>query len=441
MFDQYFKSDFAKNVLTLMSGTVIGQAIPFLATFILARIFTPDEFGVFAVYFSLVNIIGTISTGRYEMAILLPKSTTNAFDLVKLSLLSSLIISLILYLVINLFYDYLVEFSTSEELMKYIYLLPISVFGFGAYKTLGVWFTRKKQYKKISLSIIVKSIVGVIFNIGIGYYYGIIGLFLGNVFGALVAVLVLNPINKENYKFDRNNLLKLIKRYKKFPLFDIPASFIYTISKNGIVLIINKGYSPFITGFYSLTERIMIAPSQVFVGSYTQVYNQKVTEDFNLGKEISTFVSSNVKRVAKVLVLPFIIGSYLSYYYVPIIFGENWMDLYKYIYVLAPLLFFTMILNPLSYIFKIKDKQDISFIQHLILTVAKLGSLYVCVFILEYPILLSLVIYAVLSIAVLSFNAHIVYKILNMKFRDSSLTYLMSIICIIITIVNYILVR
>src|SRR5690606_16075810 len=247
------------------------------------------------------------------------------------------------------------------------------------------------------------------------------------------AVLVLNPINKENYKFDRNNLLKLIKRYKKFPLFDIPASFIYTISKNGIVLIINKGFSPFITGFYSLTERIMIAPSQVFVGSYTQVYNQRVTEDYNAGKEISKFVSSIVKRVAKVLIVPFVIEVYLSFYYVPIILGDNWMLLYKYIYILSPLLFFSMILNPLSYIFKIKDKQDISFIQHLILTVTKLGSLYITVFILEYPIFLSLLVYAVLSIAVLTFNAHVIYKILKMKFKDRRLTYLFSILCIAVT--------
>jgi len=42
------KSEFAKNVLTLMTGTTIAQAIPIAISPILTRIYTPEDFGVFA---------------------------------------------------------------------------------------------------------------------------------------------------------------------------------------------------------------------------------------------------------------------------------------------------------------------------------------------------------------------------------------------------------
>ena len=41
------KSEFAKNVLTLMTGTTIAQAIPIAISPILTRLYTPEDFGVF----------------------------------------------------------------------------------------------------------------------------------------------------------------------------------------------------------------------------------------------------------------------------------------------------------------------------------------------------------------------------------------------------------
>ena len=42
------KSEFSRNVLTLMTGTTIAQAIPIAISPILTRIYTPEDFGVFA---------------------------------------------------------------------------------------------------------------------------------------------------------------------------------------------------------------------------------------------------------------------------------------------------------------------------------------------------------------------------------------------------------
>lgn len=54
------KSEFSRNVLTLMTGTTIAQAIPMAISPILTRIYTPAYVGVFALYMSLVYIIGII---------------------------------------------------------------------------------------------------------------------------------------------------------------------------------------------------------------------------------------------------------------------------------------------------------------------------------------------------------------------------------------------
>ena len=54
------KSSFTKNVLTLMTGTAVAQAIPIAISPILTRLYTPSDFGVFALFFSIVAILGTV---------------------------------------------------------------------------------------------------------------------------------------------------------------------------------------------------------------------------------------------------------------------------------------------------------------------------------------------------------------------------------------------
>jgi len=67
------KSEFSRNVLTPMTGTTITQAIPIAISPILTRIYTPEDFGVLALFVAITAIFGGIANGRYELATMLPK--------------------------------------------------------------------------------------------------------------------------------------------------------------------------------------------------------------------------------------------------------------------------------------------------------------------------------------------------------------------------------
>ena len=83
------KSDFKKNVLTLMAGTTIAQAIPIAISPILTRLYSPEEFGLFALFLAIVSIFGVVATMRYEMAIVQPEKSEDAINLVFLSAIIS----------------------------------------------------------------------------------------------------------------------------------------------------------------------------------------------------------------------------------------------------------------------------------------------------------------------------------------------------------------
>ena len=50
------KSEFRRNVLTLMTGTAIAQAMPIIISPILTRIYTPEDFGTSLEGFTVIFI-------------------------------------------------------------------------------------------------------------------------------------------------------------------------------------------------------------------------------------------------------------------------------------------------------------------------------------------------------------------------------------------------
>ena len=97
------RSEFLKNVFTIFSGNVIAQAIPFLIEPVIARIYSPEDFAVLSVYLSVANLFSIIATGRYELAVMLPKEDRKAVNVIGLSVAISLAVSVLSFLIVWVF--------------------------------------------------------------------------------------------------------------------------------------------------------------------------------------------------------------------------------------------------------------------------------------------------------------------------------------------------
>ena len=71
-------NSFYSDILTLIKGNTIAQTIPIIIAPILARIYNPENFADFGLYMSILAILTVFVTGKYELAIMLPKKDRNA---------------------------------------------------------------------------------------------------------------------------------------------------------------------------------------------------------------------------------------------------------------------------------------------------------------------------------------------------------------------------
>ncbi|MCF8404800.1 MAG: lipopolysaccharide biosynthesis protein [Bacteroidales bacterium] len=362
-----FRDTFTKNLLTLVSGTSIAQLLPILIAPVLTRIYTPDDFGLLALFMSIATILGTVANLRYELAILLPKEDTKAINVLALGVSISLALSILSLLIIILFQSFILQLLEEPRLRGWIYLVPLVVLLIGMYNTLNYYSTRIKKYKDIALSKIFKSVTMVAVQLGLGLVkYGFGGLIIGyaasHLFGNMQ--LLKNVLREKNLirEITKTEMKQQAIRYKRFPQYTFPASLANQLANELANIFISIIYSVTTLGFYSLAIRMLAVPSSFVGTSIGQLYMQEATEEkHRTGAAVETFKSTLRKLV--LMGLPFFLLIFIFAEDVfAFVFSEEWRIAGTYARYLIPLLFVRFVVSPVSINLSIFEKQPLSLI-------------------------------------------------------------------------------
>ncbi len=357
---KWIKSEYARNVLTLVSGTTVAQAIPVAVTPILTRIYSPDEFGLFAVYMALVSMGAMLATGRLEIAVLIARKDSEALQLAAISFIISGIISLLALMAIIAWGQQFAMLAGQPELELWLFIAPFSIFLFSVYKVLLHWLNRKKQYKLMSHSRIAQggSISALQVTVGLAAKVPA-GLALADCLGRCVALLLILKRVKATVKlpeFDRVRQYALIKRYRKFPFLGSPASLLNVLSLQMPYVIIPTLFTSAVAGMYFLVFRVLMMPIALIGESMAEVFRKNALE--NLKKHgncrpifVKTLWSMVVIGLPPMLLL-ILFGRELFAF----VFGEEWREAGLYASILAPMAFLRLVSAPLSGVLFIKER-------------------------------------------------------------------------------------
>ena len=344
-------NSFKKNVLKLMSGTIFAQIITIAISPILTRLYTPAEFGIFAVFFSIVTTLGVIVNGRYELAIVLPKRDRDAIHLVRLAFrINVFVCSLMLALI--LFFNSEISSILSVDISLWLYFVPISVFMIGSFSILNYYGLRNESYSDIAKSNMIKSIVQALIQVFLGAITkGAGGLVLGEIisrFSGNVRLYKIYKYRKKKVTISKRRERYYANKYKKFPIHSMFASFVDSLSIQLPIFMIAKIYGASIVGFFILAQRIVALPASVISSSFSQVYFKLLTDAKNSNQQCFPIL---LKSFRKLLLISLPITA-LLFIFIPhaieFVFGHKWIiagDIARY---LSLIFFITFIVSPLS---------------------------------------------------------------------------------------------
>jgi O-antigen/teichoic acid export membrane protein/SAM-dependent methyltransferase len=375
------KGKFISNVLTLMTGNGLSQLINIGGTLILARLFAPDAFGSFALFVTLVSFLSALGGGRYELAIMLPEKDEEAANVLFLAVLVLTGVAGVSLLTVALFHTPVARLLGDDRLNLWLWAAPVALFVNGLYQVQGVWFGRMKRFRSLAGARVIQSVGTVFAQLGlIVVHTGGFALVGGWVIGQSIGTLfLLSQLFYRDGKFlwlarDWEVVRDAVGRYRNFPLYKAPHSFVSNASSQLVIVILRMFADLNLVGLYSMAMRAVYLPVSLIATSMNDVFYEKAATELKYGR-LERFVT-RLLRIQLVLAAPLLV---LVAYDAKLIFGfvlgSKWVAAGTFAAILAFLSFVNFLTAWLDRLFDVRGRQKICLILEITGNILSLGGL------------------------------------------------------------------
>lgn len=305
------KGSFKADLLTMMTGTSFAQLLTVVLSPVMTRLYTPAAFGILGVYLSLAAILNSVSTLRYDQALMLPKENETAANLFWCAALSTAMISGLTLSAGLIFLKPILSALREHSVSRLVLLLPVSILFYGIYTALNSWSIRQKQFGRSSFSQVARSfsINGVQIAAGImktGASGLIAGVITGDFAGALVLTQRLGKKHLGQLKRALNwkGIRQAAFQYRDFPLFSSSQNLLNTVSQNIPLLLLAKYFGPAVTGLYVLGVRGLQIPMNFISSSLRPVFFQRASETTNQGGDTYLLFKKTTLHLLALVAIP-----------------------------------------------------------------------------------------------------------------------------------------
>lgn len=314
----------------MISGTALAQLIPILLQPLLRRSITPETFGAYSVYLSLLGILIVISSLRYELAIILPEKDNEAIAVFFLSVILSFVFNLILFIIILVYKTELLSIlNLSQKFEIYILLSPAGIFLFGFYQSINYWLIRKKGFIAISINKFVRrgaegasQTTFVFARVANGLVFGDLIGHIANVTSGLVQGI---KTGLSIRLFSPRRMMYVLKRYSDYPKYNFLPAFMEACSFLLPVIMINKFFSSENTGYFDLCKLLLSVPLALIATSLSNVLLQRISEKDKLKLSIKGDLLKVLSFVSLIVLAEIAVILIFGEGLFRLLFGPDWV--------------------------------------------------------------------------------------------------------------------
>ena len=424
-------SRFAKNVGILAGGTSVSQLLLILASPVLTRLYTPEDFGILAIYIAIVSIIVVVSGLRYELAIPLPEDEIQAINLVVLAAFLVLLTSLLTALLLIVSGEHLVQILKIPEFYSYLWIIPIGILSIGAYQVFNYWAIRKKDFKRVSKTRIIQSIATLAIQF-LTFKLSGLGLVIGNTAGQSFGVWSLSKdfIKKRLYlSASKQGVLDCANRYRNFPVFSTWSGFANVAGAQLPPLLFAAFYAPGIVGLYALAHRVMGAPMSFIGQAIGNVFLSEAPDHYRKNT-LAPFLLAVHKKLVYIILLPVLVLVALGPGIFSFVFGEEWKDAGEAARWLSLWMMMAFTTSPLSSIYEVTEQQSLGMVMQFQLLAAR--CLGVMVGAMHGDFLFAVACFSISNVISYSLYLCVLYRIIGGNPLKILINYIPSFITILI---------
>lgn len=361
MFRKLSQHPLLKNTFKLSSSNLVTFFALFVFTPIISRIYTPEIYSGWGIFSNVTLIFNIIIFLSYQNAIIQTKDESEVTGLNVLCISCALIVNLVVtaffFIGAWLKIDFFVNFPSIGLLSVYFLL----------YAVYYLSIANANRYALYGLMATVTVIYGLsqpLLRIGFGYLYlNDLSLIYACLVSLLVSALYYYVgLRKKGFSVFRDRIsisyiLALAKKYKKYPLYDAPASVMDSFSVGIVIILLSMFFEKKDIGGLSMVMQLIILPTSLVGDALSQVFF----------RELSVAVGDNTyeKSIAiKSAKISFYLSCCAAAFFilggdkiVQLFLGEKWNNTGPMVLCMSLFAFPTILSEALMPIFKVYNRQ------------------------------------------------------------------------------------
>ncbi len=310
-----------------VSAMAIAGQLTLVATIpILARLYSPAEFGVFTIYLSTVNILGAVAALRFEPSLYGVKEIEQTYVTVKLIVLAILSTG-VLALAVG---QVLLSFAPAQ-LRNLFWLVPIGMSGAALVETMNCLALRAGLLRDFALGRLILPATMALLQLVFGLaHLGGEAMVHAHVLSQFIflAFLGFRILSWEDvrgiYRSSWRSAFDKAAREYKFPLFDIPATLGSYAINNLPAIIVGSLFGAAFAGYLGVATRLVTGPIVLIATPLGNVFVAEANKDSSGGR-MFCIARGLLLLAAGLTALPILaLGLAAPYLVVPLL-GEAWI--------------------------------------------------------------------------------------------------------------------
>ncbi len=408
------------------AGNIVMQFFQFIVSIVLARLLTPEDFGLLGMAMVFVAFFRIFSNSGLSQAIIHKKNVSR--ELYDTVFILNIIIGIILSLILYFFAPIISKFYENERLNEVVKLFSILFFITSLSINHNALLRKNLKFKSIAFIGLLSSLLSSILAVSLAYYgFGVYSLVWQQISASVIRLILLwyySPWKPAfSFKF---SAIRDVWRYSTNLSLSSTLNF---FTRNSDNLLIGKYLGSYDLGIYSKAYGLMLMPINQVTSVFSSVMFpvlSSIQDDVVRVKKI--FLQSN--RLIALLSMPMMVGLIATADNLIItLLGNKWAEVVPIIQILAIVGIKQPIGSTHGWIYLSQGRTDIQLYWNIISSVTAIISFFIG---LPYGITGIAIAYTVRTYGVWYWGVSIPGKLINLNFLEyiENLVGIFSISCL-----------
>ncbi|MBR4505834.1 MAG: oligosaccharide flippase family protein [Bacteroidales bacterium] len=369
----------AGEAATLVGGKVAAQGIALAAYFALTRLFSPDDYGLYNIFYSYIEVLIILSTCKYELAAIVASDEREASAVERFALRLNTIVSLTLLTVALILWLTGALPGNFDQLGWMVLLIPPMVFFGGTSRIYSNLYNRFYRYTQIAISDNVGAGTGALTKI----VFGLLGITsAGLPLGAVLGQAATNI----NYRLHLGRLglpdttkaesKAAAHKHFNFPLYVATKDFMNTFSANLPFLWASAYFDRAEIGLFGLALTFTMQPVSLLSSAFERVLYARTAEAVRERRSIAHTISRFCLLLAVTAMAACVLAWFFAEPIFTFCFGERWQGSGIYVRSLLPWAFIGLCSTSLMFVSNVFSTQRIELYFNIAMLLLRAAAIY-----------------------------------------------------------------